>query len=304
MCDLSYYETASYYFQKSIDEYQKSTNIRKIGYNSFLADQERQYAHCLLKKGDVVEGLINLDKACKEYESIMVQDSVYLERFVDTMLEYFYVTENNKIIEEFSIETIEELYNTLFEKIKTNEEYYTYFTFVCIKLIFILRKTETILDAEKYFLILYHVLDRKEATSNFSQSLYPFMACCLDELAQAKHELRQLKDTLVFSRMALEYINAINQHHPSNVMPITHVIQHCANYHDEVGSKNQALKYYKQAITELDVLDETDHNVIFRKAGILYDYGVAMYPVDIVKAEQVLNESACLYKQIYDEKTV
>lgn len=302
MSDLCLYETASYYYQKSIDEYGIVTKNRKIGYNSFLADQLRLYAHCLINKGDVIDGLNNLDKASKEYDAIMVQDSIYLERFVDTMLEYFYVTENNKNIESFSLEIIEGLYNNLFEKIKTDEEYYTYFTFVCIELIIIHRKTETILDAENYFLILYHVLDRKEATSNFSKCLYPFMAFCLDELAQAKHELRQLKDSLVFSRMALEYINAIKQHLLSDVMPITHVIQHCANYHDEVGLKDQALEYYKQSIAELDVLDEADHNVLFRKAGILYDYGVAMYPVDIVKAEQILNESVDLYRQIYDEK--
>jgi len=303
MCDLSYYETASYYFQKSIDEFDEVIKYRKIGYNSFLADQQRLYAHCLIKKGDVVAGLINLDKASKEYDSLIVQNSIYLEKFVDTMLEYFYVTENNKNFENFSLERLEELYNNLFVKIKTNEEYYTYFTFVCIKLIFIHRRTDTILDAENYFLFLYHILDREDAQSNFAKSLYPCLAFCLDELAHAKHELRLLKDSLVFSRMALEYINAINPHFPSNVIQITHVIQHCANYHDEVGLKDQAFEYYKQAIKELDVLDEQDHNVMFRKAGILYDYGIAMYPVDIVKTEKILNESVDLYRQIYDEKS-
>lgn len=302
MCDLSYYETASYYFQKSIDEFDEVIKYRKIGYNSFLADQQRLYAHCLIKKGDVVAGLINLDKASKEYDSLIVQNSIYLEKFVDTMLEYFYVTENNKNFENFSLERLEELYNNLFVKIKTNEEYYTYFTFVCIKLIFIHRRTDTILDAENYFLFLYHILDREDAQSNFAKSLYPCLAFCLDEIAQAKHELRLLKESLVFSRMALKYINAINPHLSSNVMPITHVIQHCANYHDEVGLKDQSFEYYKHAIKELGVLDETDHNVMFRKAGVLYDYGVAMYPVDIVKAEHILNESVGLYRQIYDEK--
>lgn len=302
LSDLCLYETASYYFQKTIYEYDEVIKNRKIGYNAFLADLLRIYAHCLIKKGDVVDGLINLDKASKEYDSLIVQNSIYLEKFVETMIEYFHVTENNKNIESFSLDIIEGLYNNLYEKIKTNEEYYTYFTFVCIELIFIHKNAGTILDAENYFLILYNMLDRKEATSNFSQSLFPFIAFCLDELAEAKHELRQLEDSLVFSRMALEYINVINQHLYSNIMPITHVIQHCANYYDEVDLKDQAFEYYKQAIAKLDVLDETDHNVMFRKAGILYDYGVAMYPVDLVKAEIILNESVGLYRQIYDEK--
>ena len=302
MCDLSYYETASYYFQKSIDEHGIVTKNRRIGYNSFLADQLRRYAHCLINKGDIVGGLINLDKAGKEYDAIMVHNNAYLERFVDTMLDYFYVKENNRSIESFSLEAIEGLYNTLLEKIKANEKYYTYFTFVCIELIFIHKRTDTILDAENYFLILYHILDREEAQSNFAKSLYPCLAFCLDELAQAKHELRLLKDSLVYSRMALEYINAIIPHHSSIVMQITHVIQHCANYHDEVGLKDQAFEYYKQAIRELEIFDKTDRNSMFRKAGILYDYGVAMNPVDIVKAEQILNESVGLYQQIYDEK--
>ena len=35
----------------------------------------------------------------KEYESILIQDRVYLKRYVDTNLEYYYVTENNKFVE-------------------------------------------------------------------------------------------------------------------------------------------------------------------------------------------------------------
>lgn len=303
MSDLNFYETASYYFQKSIEIIQESAKNRKIGYNSLMADQLRKYAHCLINKGDVFDGLVYLDKARKEYESILIQDRVYLKRYVDTNLEYYYVTENNKGIEGFSLKIIEGLYNTLSEKIKTNEEYYTYFTFVCIELIYIHRSAETILEAENYFLILYQVLDKKETTSNFTKCLYHFMALCLDEFAKAKYELRQLKQAVVFSRMALEYINAINQHLLSDVLSIIHVIQHCANYHDELGLKDQAFGYYKQAIGELEVMDKTDNNVVFRKAGILYDYGIAMYPVDIVCAEKILKQSVILYRQIYDENS-
>ena len=301
MSDLCFYETASYYLKKSIAEYENVTKYIKIGYNSFLADQLRLYAHCMVNKGNVLEGLIYLDKASKEYDSIMVQNSIYLEKYVDTLLEYFYIKENKRNIEDFSLEIIEGLYNKLFEKIQTNEEYYTYFIFVCIELIIIHRRTDTILDAENYFLILHHLLDRKEATSNFAQSLFLLMAFCLDELAQAKYNLRQLNDSLVFSRSALEYINAIT-HHRSSIIEITHVIQHCANYHDEMGLKEQAFEYYKQAIVELDVFDKTDHNVMFRKAGILYDYGIAIGPVDIDKSEHILNESVDLYRQLYNEK--
>lgn len=301
MSDLGFYETASYYFQKSINEYETSSKERQIGYISYLADQLRRYAHCLINMGRTDEGLINLDKASHEYDSIMIQDSTFLESFIDTMIECFYVIENNRNIESFSLEVVEELYNILFERIKTNEDYYTYFIYVCVKLIYIHRRTETILDAENYFTILYHLLDRKKATSNFLKSLYLFLGLCLDELAHLKHDSRLLKDSLVYSRMALEYINSIDRL-PSYAMQLTHVIQHCANYHDEVGLKDKAYEYYKQAIMELDILDKTDHNVMFRKAGILYDYGVAMYSVDTVKTEIILNESIDLYQQLYDEK--
>lgn len=302
MSDLCFYETASYYYQKTIDEYYKITTNSPIGYISFLADQLKSYAYCLIKKGDVTNGLINLSKASEEYYPIIAQNSIFLEKYVDTMLELFYATENNKILESFSLEIIESLYNDLSEKIKTNEEHLTFFTLVCVKIIFIHRNAGTILDAEYYFFVLFHVLDRKKTTSIFSQSLYTFMAFCLDELSQAKHKLCQFKESLVFSKMALEYINAINQHLLSNVIPISHVIQHCANYHDEIGLKDEAFEYYKQAIAELDLLDQTDQNVIFRKAGILFDYGIAMYHLDILKSEKILYDSVCLYQQLYDEK--
>lgn len=302
MSDLCLYETASFYFQKSIDEYNKVKKIREIGIISYLADSLRRFAHCQINQGDIADGLINLEKAANEYDHIMTQDSTYFQSFVDTMIDYFYVTEHSKNIDDYTLEFFEKEYNQIIEKIESKSEYFAYFIFVCAKIIIIHKNRKSIIEAEHYFIILYNVLDRNDVTSKFSKCLFSFIGFCLDELSTEKREQRLLKDSLVYSRMALEFLNA-TEHIPTNILRITHVFQHCANYHDDVGLKEYAFDYYKQAIKVLDILDENNPNVLFRKAGILYDYGLAMHTVDIQQAEIILNECVELYRHLYDEKS-
>lgn len=301
MNDLEYYKTASYYYKTAINEYNLIVQQRKIGIKSYLANILNHYARCLVRSGDNVDALINFTKACDEYNLLLLEDDVYLEAFIDNMIEFFYVTENEKNISDFSYESIKELYDRLYEIVQNNEEYNVYFIFVCIKLIFILYNTDRIADIEVYIHLIYQLLD-KDNDSQLSKGLFPFLAICSDKLAYYKFEQQNMRDAIVCSRMALDFFDSTTRQ-KKHILSIVRTIQHCANYYDEIGHKEEAFKYYDQAISELENVDKEEPNILFLKAGILYDYALSVYTMDLKKAESILLECIGYYHQLYDEKS-
>lgn len=301
------YNKEDEYLVRAIQEYTDIEAGGGNGFKSYYAEILRKRARCLINLGRMDEGVLGLKAACREYGSIIFQNRAFFGPYVDTMIELFYVERSGKngerlseaFIEHMSEAFIEHMSEPASKKVMATGQDLMSLLIFCIKLIMIKRNRKRLTEAEYCFIILYQLLDREHPTRIFTDCIFPYLADCLDKLAEEKRERQMLKDCILYSRMAIDYMEGVNKTH-ADVLKYSSIIQRCANYHDEVNMKNEAFGYYKRALEELEGIDE-NHQVIFRKAGILHDYGVAMQTVDLSKAKTIIEESITLYKRVYDE---
>ena len=302
LSDMGEYEKAVSYLQKALEQYEVAVKVTKLGYNSYHADTLRLYAECLIAKGDLEEGLACLSRARDEYDLLTVKDDSCLEPFIETAIESFSVRYHGKTIEHYTLDLLEGLQAELRERMSAQPQFALYYIVVCVKIIMLHREAGTLVEAEDCFLHLYRLLDlfkKEESPFHFVQTVLPFMAYSADELAKEKHDRRFLKDTLLYSQMAVVYLDAVTVT-SSNAAQVSSVIQHCANYHDEAGLRREALGLYQKALHSLELQDDDQPILRFRKAGILYDLSQAMIHEDREQAKGVLEECVALYQDLYD----
>lgn len=297
LADLGYYKASVHYLKTIIGHGEKIRQSRDLGNKSFVARIWKKIAVLLIKENEKIGAFDAYEKSMSEILPFISEDYTFLILYARFKVEQEFFIKDGEDKDFFNLEHLKDMYDD------TKETAHPLSTFLAVCLLERLSDMEndnyelvgecidTILDGS-YIQCEYNDGDLKTA-------ILSYVAICCDDLSCVYYKRRNLKRSIYYSKQSLACYEQVklNKYRLQKLQ----AIHHLANSLDTAGDKKQALDYYRKAISEFDIIDSPDHDLIELKSIILYDYAIAIYSDDITCAEIVLDDALRTAYSIYDE---
>ena len=276
--DLSYTKAALYYLNVIIKETQNRVNSASI------ISCMNEIAEIYSLEHDDNNVLNTLDKVIYNYEILVAENSSFLPDLVKALIRRENFRNNKSFLSSFSTEDSKKM--LLFTH-KSNVDFRLY-----LVLHILLDEVNNDITDEILNLLDEHILSANKngyTTELFNSNAVKLLIgeYCDNIGSYYMFEKHNIEKAIEFAQYSISYLSQISEN--KSISKRVCAIHHLANYLDNIGNKEEAIQQYKQALVLVDECNEKTIEYICIKSSILYDYAIAIYHNDILKAEELLN---------------
>lgn len=299
LSDLGYNQASIVCLNNVVREGDFVRNKLVLGKKSLLAEVWKKIASIRIKEGESKQAISAFDHAVNEYLTVIKEDTSFLKAFTQCVIAKEYYKTNEKTITNFKDTNLKQLY----ENNNNNNTNIKLYIAIYLLISYLSDEKGENSQIEKY---VEHILDSdffeyKGKNTPQYLALLPILAECCDNLSVSYYDIRNMDKSIYYSKLSLSIYERI----PNDRYLLQKLcsIHHLANTLDTVGEKETAIKYYKKAIGEAKEATSLDAEMIYQRASLLYDYGIALYEYNNDEAETILDEAYEAAYSIYNEKT-